>query len=208
MTKTAVWERKRIARVMKDKGLRPLIPGGPMWRVPKAQFQALYACVGSDREALELQPVLVPWPPKDDEGNVHEPPAHWTYAWARAIDFGDEEVDPVIKDRMEKRIEAYYKHQSRLAVYEMGLTSRHLSRQAREGSLLAAKQVQMKYANDGVAMGLGAITQMYRAEAKTPTINFNGRLSLAPPKNSKRKATRKAEKKQAQITDAQWREVT
>lgn len=163
---TAARERKRRTEFLHAQGTPSAYTGGMMWSLPKRQFQALYKAVGSYEEALELRPTMIPWPPQSNgEGWPEEscPPPHIIYSWARAVDAGEEEVDPKLFKLMEDRIMRMFTAQVRKGIVQSSRALQHLGKKVIDGTLDPKTQSQILSLGQAVNYGVGNYATFHKA---------------------------------------------
>lgn len=214
---TAYWERIRQNDHLREQGTPSRYIGGNMWNLPKRQFQALYKVLGSYEEALELRPVMIPWPPKADgtryNANDNQPPDHVIYSWARAIDAGEDEVDPKLFKLMEDRIMRMFAAQVRKGIVQSSKALQHLGKKVIEGTLDPKTQSQILSLGQAVNYGVGNYAQFHKSvTAPSQTINFNGRMTLnaGPPPSKRPKVKARAlpaGEPATEMVEAEFREV-
>jgi hypothetical protein len=206
---TAKREAARRHVALRAAGLPSTFHGGVMWSLPKRQFQALYACVGSYEEALALRPEMLPWPPDRDGVEFPTPPDHVIYSWARAIDAGEDQVDPKLEKIMEMRLHRRFKAEMRKGMVVSSKALQHLAGKVIDGTIDPKQQSQILSLGQAVNYGMGNYAQFHKAlEGNQPGGGLTqiGRLVINAPGQQQRQ--RQQQKVKSKVIEATATEVT
>lgn len=208
---TAARERRRRNDHLRGQGMPTVYTGGTMWSLPKRQFQALYKAIGSYEEALELRPVMIPWPPMSDGREWTEedgaPPPHVIYSWARELDAGEIEVDPKLFKIMEDRLMRMFSAQVRKGIVQSSKALQHLGKKVIDGTLDPKTQSQILSLGQAVNYGVGnyatfhkAVTAPRQDDGSLPLGGLTINIGQRPP-------PRKLRAREPLLIEGEFREV-